>query len=350
MNLKIKNRLISNTKHPLIIGEVSANHGNSLKKIFKIIDCASEIGLEAIKFQTYDLNEMTLNSKKNDFLLRNIFSNNKWNNRSLYSLYKEAYLPFEWHKQIFKRAEKKGLICFSSVFDNKSLNFLRKLSCPAYKIASLESMHFPLIKKVIQANKLIIVSTGTLNINEIYELVKFLKKNNAKFILLHCLTQYPADNDNCNLSMNSYLKKKYKCPVGFSDHTSDSSAALTAIGLGANLIEKHFMIKENDKTLDSEFSFGPQKMEKLILQSKLVWKSIGKIKNEIPRAEKLYKKFSRSIYACKNISKNEKITKKNVRVIRPGFGMKPKFFDKIIGKKASKNIEIGEPISFNKIK
>ena len=350
MNSKIKNRLISNREYPLIIGEVSANHSNSLKKIYKMIDCASEIGLEAIKFQTYDLNEMTLNSKKKNFLLKNIFSNNKWNNRSLYSLYKEAYLPFEWHKKIFTRAEKKGLLCFSSVFDEKSLNFLKELNCPAYKIASLESLHFPLIKKVIQAKKLIIVSTGTLNIHEINELVKFLKKNNAKFTLLHCVTQYPADNNNCNLSMISYLKKKYNCAIGFSDHTTSSLAALTAVGLGANLIEKHFMIKENDKTLDSEFSFGPQKMEKLILESRLVWKSIGKIKKNIPKAEKFYKKFSRSIYACKNILKNEAITKKNIRVIRPGFGMEPKFFYKILGKKAIKNIELGDPINFNKIK
>ena len=349
MTIKLLTRQISAKKYPLIIGEVSANHNNSLKKIFKIIDCAAEIGLEAIKFQTYDLNQMTLNSKKKQFLLKKNFSNNKWNNRSLYSLYKEAHLPFEWHRDIFNRAKKKGLICFSSVFDERSLNLLKGINCPAYKIASLESMHFPLIKKVIEENKLIIVSTGTLDIKEIDELIKFLKKNNAKFIIMHCVTQYPAANDNCNLSMISYLRKKYKCNIGFSDHTKDSLAALTAVGLGANIIEKHFMLNDNEKTLDSEFSFGPKKMEKLIMDSKLVWQSIGEIKNKISPAEKFYKKFSRSIYACKDILKNEKISKKNVRVIRPGFGIEPKFYNQILGKKVKQNIKFGEPILFNKL-
>lgn len=174
--MKLLWRKISDNYPPLIIGEVSANHKSSLKEIYKIIDCAAEIKLEAIKFQTFSIDEMTLNIYKKDFIIKNQFKIKKWNNRSLYNLYKEAYLPFEWHKSIFNRAEKRGLICFSSVFDLKSLALLQKINCPAYKIASLESQHFPLIEKVIKKKKPVIISTGTLSMDEINNLVFFLKK------------------------------------------------------------------------------------------------------------------------------------------------------------------------------
>ena len=208
--MRIKNRLISNNHSPLIVGEVSANHSKSLKKIYRIIDCASEIGLEAIKFQTFDLDEMTLNLNLNEFKLANNFSNKKWNNRNLYSLYKDAQLPFEWHKKIFKHAEKKGLICFSSVFDNKSLNLLENLNCPAYKIASMENLHFPLIKNVLKKNKPTIISTGTLNFSEIKKLLDFTSQKIKSLIIMYCLTEYPAKYKNLNFNFIKKLKKKKK--------------------------------------------------------------------------------------------------------------------------------------------
>ena len=244
---KIRNREVSDKKPPLVIGEVSANHSNSLKKIYKILDIAAEIKMEAIKFQTFHLDEMTLNLNKNEFRIKNkSFDNKKWNNRSLYSLYKEAQLPFEWHKPIFKYAQKKGIICFSSVFDQPSLTLLKSLKCPAYKIASLESMHFPLIKQVIKEKKPIIVSTGTLTLKEIEEVEYFLKINNANYSILHCITEYPADKKNCNLKLIPLFKKKFSCPIGYSDHTNDNVAALSAVSLGANIIEKHFKLNKND--------------------------------------------------------------------------------------------------------
>lgn len=348
--LVIKGRDISDKKPPLIIGEVSANHGKSLKKIFKIIDCAAEIKLEAIKFQTYDLNQMTLNLNIKEFQLKNYFPNKKWNNRSLYNLYKEAYLPYEWHSKIFRYAEKKGLICFSSVFDLKSLNLLKSLNSPAYKIASLESLHFPLISEIIKLNKPIIVSTGTLNLKEINELnYFFLKKKFTKFAILHCLTQYPANINNCNLNTIKYMKDKFNCQIGFSDHTKDYNASLAAVALGSNIIEKHFMLSEKDNTLDSNFSFGPKKMEKLINNTIEVWKSLGKVKKEISKDEKFYKKFRRSIYVSDEIKKNEKINTENIRVVRPGFGLMPKFYEKIIGKKAKRTLKAGTPLKHSDI-
>ena len=352
MNRKliIKGREISDKKPPLIIGEVSANHGKSLKKIFRLIDCAAEIKLEAIKFQTFDVNQMTLNLNHKEFLLKKYFHNKKWNNRTLYSLYKEAHLPYEWHSKIFKRAEKKGLICFSSVFDLKSLNFLKTLNCPAYKIASLESLHYPLISNVIKVNKPIIISTGTLNLREIQEINNFfLKKRFTKFAILHCLTQYPAKINNCNLNTIKYMKKEFNSQIGFSDHTQDSTASLAAVALGSTIIEKHFMMNEKEKTLDSNFSFGPNRMEKLISDSIEVWKSLGKVKKDISKDEKFYKKFRRSIYVSRNIRKGEKICKANIRIIRPGFGLMPKLYSKILGKNATKNLKIGTPLKLNDI-
>lgn len=347
--MKILWRKISDNHPPLVVGEVSANHKNSLKEIYRIIDCAAEIKLEAIKFQTFNIDDMTLNISKKNFIIRNQFRIKKWNNRSLYSLYKEAQLPFEWHKNIFNRAEKKGLICFSSVFDLKSLALLQSINCPAFKIASLESQHFPLINKVIMKKKPIIISTGTLSMSEINNLALFLKRRNANFALLHCLTQYPAELKNCNLNTIPFLKKKYKCIVGFSDHTTDSFAALAAVSLGSNIIEKHFMLNDKEKTLDSQFSFNTLKMEKLIKDTYKTWTSLGKIKNKTPEVERVYKTFRRSIYVSEDINKNEIISTNNIKIIRPGFGLNPANYNKIIGKKTRKKLYKGDPLKIKNI-
>lgn len=345
---KIKDREISDKKPPIIIGEVSANHSNSLKKIYKIIDCAADIKMEAIKFQTFDLDEMTLNLNKNEFRIKNnSFDNKKWNNRSLYSLYKEAQLPFEWHKSIFKYAQNKGIICFSSVFDSLSLALLRSLKCPAYKIASLESMHFPLIKEVIKEKKPIIISTGTLSIKEIEEMENFLRRNKANYSILHCITEYPADKKNCNLKLIPFFKKKFNCPVGFSDHTNDNVAALSAVSLGANIIEKHFKLKKNDKTLDSKFSISPEEMEELIIKSKETWLTLGKEKKI--KEKKSYLNLRRSIYVTKTINDGERISKENIKIIRPGFGLEPKYFNQLIGKKVKKKLTKGEALKLKYI-
>ena len=347
--MKILWRKISDNHPPLVVGEVSANHRNSLKEIYRIIDCAAEIKLEAIKFQTFNIDDMTLNISKKNFLIKKQFGIKRWNNRSLYSLYKEAQLPFEWHKNIFNRAEKKGLICFSSVFDLKSLALLQSINCPAFKIASLESQHFPLINQVVMKKKPVIISTGTLSMNEINNLIFFLKKRDANFALLHCLTQYPADLKNCNLNTIPFLKKKYKCIIGFSDHTKDSIASLAAISLGSNIIEKHFMLSDKKITLDSQFSFDISKMEKLIKDSYKIWTSLGKIKNETPEVEKPYKKFCRSIYVSEDIHKNEVISINNVKIIRPGFGLSPIYYNKIIGRRAKKKLYKGDPLKIKNL-
>jgi pseudaminic acid synthase len=348
MKIKIKNKFISEQDKPFLIAEISANHKNSIKKTYRLLSEAKKIGVDAVKFQTFDLNEMTLNLEENEFLIKKKFKTKSWNNRTLYSIYKEAQLPFSWHKKIFNKAKKLGLIYFSSVFDEKSLKFLEKLDMPMYKIASLESNHFPLIKKVCKTKKPLIISTGTLSIKEIDFLIKFLKKNNCKnFVILHCVTQYPADYKNINLKTIKMLRKKYKCLVGYSDHAKGIGVALGSIGFGASVIEKHFMLNANEKTLDSNFSSDVKEMKLLVEEIKNSWTARGKVKKIISSEEKVYKNYRRSIYVTKNIKKGEKFTTLNLKVIRPGFGLEPKYYEKILGKFASKNLKIGEP--FKKI-
>ena len=345
MYFKIKNRIISEKKEPLIILEISANHQKSKKKIYQLIDEAKKIGAEAIKFQTFHTDEMTIDSTYKDFVIKKKFKNKRWNNRTLYNLYKEAQLPFEWHKEIFNYANKKKLICFSSVFDEYSLNFLEKLNCPAYKIASLESLHFPLLKKVCETKKPLIVSTGTLSLIEIDELVNFLKKNaKNNFAILHCITDYPASHQNLNLRTINYIKKKYKCLVGFSDHSKGIGASLASISQGASLIEKHFKLKNQRNSLDSSFSSDPNEIKLLIRESKNAWLSFGKIKPNKLKSEKIYRKFIRSIYCCNSIHKGEFFTKNNIKVVRPGYGIMPKYYEKLIGKKSPYSIKKDRPI------
>tara|TARA_B100000787_G_scaffold169737_1_gene162034 strand:- start:3128 stop:4093 length:966 start_codon:yes stop_codon:yes gene_type:complete len=316
-----------------------------------LIDEASKAGAEAIKFQTFKLDEMTINSNRNEFLIKNKFKNEKWNNRNLYSLYKEAQFPFEWHKEIFNYAKKKKLICFSSVFDQYSLDFLEDMDVVAYKIASLESMHFSLLKKICKTNKPLIVSTGTLSIKEIDMLVSFLKKNaKSKFAILHCVTEYPAEYKNLNLKTISYLRKKYNCPIGFSDHSKGIGAAIASISLGACIIEKHFKLKGQNKSLDSDFSADPNMMKILVQETKNAWLSQGKIKKNINGAEKIYKKYSRSIYVTEDIRKGELLSNQNIKVIRPGLGVSPIYYDKLVGKKSPINLIKNTPLKKNFLK
>ena len=346
--VKIGERIISNNHKPLVIAEISANHQNSINKTIKLLKKAADAKVEAVKFQTFEINEMTINVNRKEFLIKEKFKNSKWNSRSLYSIYKEAQFPFEWHKKIFKIARSLNLICFSSVFDIKSLNFLEKLNVPAYKIASLESLHFPLIKEVCKTKKPLIISTGTLSKKEINELVNFFKKINfKKFILLHCISDYPTDEKDVNLAFIQYLKKKYNCLVGFSDHTSNMGAAIASVNFGANIIEKHFKLNEFDKSLDSQFSITPDQMKNLVLETNNAWLASGSEKKKITKGEKLIKKFRRSIYCVKNIKKGELFTKKNIKVIRPNGGLAPKYYFKIIGKKAKKDILIGDKVKFS---
>ena len=343
--IKIQKREISEARPPLVIAEISANHNNSLKNTLNMLDSASKIGVEAVKIQTFSIEEMTLDYNKREFLIKDQFKNKKWNKRSLFNLYSEAQLPYAWHEKIVKKANSLGLICFSSVFDVKSLEFLEKLKMPAYKIASLESLHFPLIEQVCKTKKPIIISTGTLDLKEIDRLIKFLnKKNCKKFAILHCVTEYPANYKNINLNTIEYLRNKYNCIVGFSDHTQGIGAAVASVPFGASIIEKHFKNNPKSKSLDNEFSLDPENMKILIKEVDNAWKSIGKNKIKLSKGEIAYKKYRRSIYVTKTIQKGEKFNHNNIKIIRPGFGLTPELYYKVLNKVSKKNLRRGDPL------
>ena len=342
---KIKKRIISQKKSPFIIAEMSGNHNGSLREALKIVDLASIAGADAIKLQTYTPDTITMKSKRSEFFIKD--KKNLWKNNSLYDLYKKAHTPWSWHKKIFERAKKRKLIYFSSPFDETAVDFLEKLNVPLYKIASAESNHFPLLKKVAKTGKPIIMSTGLATLNELKESVNYLRKNGCKQLaLLKCTSAYPAEPKDLNLVTIKRLREVFNCEVGFSDHSLGIGAAITAISYGATIIEKHFTVEKN-KGVDGAFSSEVSEMKRLKEESLVSWSSKGKVFFGPTKNEKIFKKYRRSIYVSKNIKKGEIFSNNNIKVIRPSLGLHPKYFTDIIGKISKKDINKGEPFKKN---
>ncbi len=333
-------------KTPIIIAEMSGNHNGSLKQALKIVKEAAKAGADAIKLQTYTADTITLNSKNRDFIIHD--KKSLWKKERLYNLYKKAHTPWSWHKKIFNLAKKLNIVCFSSPFDETAVDFLEKLNTPIYKIASFEITHLPLIKKVAETKKPIIMSTGLASKKEIKEAVRIAKKNGCpKVILLKCTSAYPASTGDSNLKTIIDLKKTFKCDVGFSDHTLGIGAALAAIATGASVIEKHFTLSKKDKGVDTAFSMDVSQLKLLVKEAKNAYYSIGKINYKLSNSEKKSKIFRRSIYAKDNIKKGDLFTRKNIKVIRPAFGLQPKYYFKILGKKSKRNISKASRIKLN---
>ena len=340
--IKIKTKKISKKNKPFIIAEMSGNHNGLLSNALKLVDLAAKCGADAIKLQTFTPNTITMKSKRKEFYIKD--KKNLWKNNSLFQLYKKAHTPWEWHHQIFQRAKKRKIICFSSPFDETAVDFLEKLNAPLYKIASFENTHFPLLKKVAKTGKPIIMSTGLASMKEISESVKFLRKNGCKSLaLLKCTSAYPADPSDLNLLTIKDLKKRFNCEVGISDHSLGIGAAIAAVSLGAVIIEKHFSLKKNIG-VDGKFSSEVNEMKNLIDQSKIASKSLGKVFYGPTENEKKYLIYRRSIYVSKNVKKGEKLSKENTKIIRPSLGMKPKLYWSVLNKKFRKNIKKGTPL------
>ena len=344
MNFTIKDRKIGLDFPPYIIAEMSGNHNQSFERAIKILETAKKIGADAIKLQTYTPDTMTINLKNKDFLIDD--KKSLWKNKYLFDLYQEAYTPWDWVEEIIKESKKRKLTCFSSVFDESSVDFLENLNVPAYKVASFENNHIPLIKKVASTKKPLIISLGLVDEREIEEIVENAYENGCKQLaLLKCTSDYPASPKENNLKTIPYLRKKFKCEVGLSDHTLGIGAALGSIALGASIIEKHFTLSNNDKGVDSDFSSDSFEFSSLIKESKNTWESLGKNTFNLSKRESKSLKFKRSIYVVKSINKGDILNKDNVRVIRPGYGMKPKYYDKILGKKINKNLKVGDRLT-----
>lgn len=333
---------------PYIVAELSGNHNGNFLAALKSVRLAAECGVSAIKLQTYTADTMTINVKKKDFKIKN--KSSLWNGYYLYDLYKKSYTPWSWHKRLFNEAKKNKIDFFSTPFDLKSLDFLKRFNLPFYKISSFENTDLRLIKNVAKTKKPLIISLGTANLKEIVEAYQTAKKNGCKeIILMKCTSDYPADEKDANLETIEFLKKKFKCEVGLSDHTKGIGTSVAAIAKGATLIEKHFIINKKINSLDNEFSLDPNEMKLLVEECNRAWKSIGKIQIQVTKREAKNLKFRRSIYVVKEVKKGEFFNNSNIACIRPGYGLATINFEKILGKKAKRTIVRGEPLSWNVI-
>mgnify|MGYP001171999937 CR=1 FL=1 len=334
-------------KAPYLVAEISANHCGKLDIAKKLIRTAKANNADAVKLQTYTPDTMTIKSKKKYFKIKS----GLWRGYSLWDLYNKAHTPLSWHKELFDYAKKLGITIFSTPFDETAVDFLEKLNCPMYKIASFEMTDLPLIKKVAQTKKTMIISTGMSSLDEIDETFKVAKKNGAKeIILLYCVSNYPAKNKDFNLNNIQILKNKFNCKVGLSDHSLDNTIAISSIAAGAEIVEKHIGLDGQKNGLDIKFSLKGKKIKvfkKLISET---YNSMGKNFFYRNPSEEKSKIFRRSIFAVKDIKVGEKFTKKNIRRIRPGYGLEPKLFDKILRKKSKNNINAGDPLKKKHIK
>lgn len=343
-DIQIGKYIIGDSHKPFIIAEMSGNHNQSLDRALEIVKAAADAGAHALKLQTYTADSITIDHRGGLFDITDPKS--LWNGRNLYELYQEACTPYEWHKPIFDYAKQLGMECFSSPFDEAAVDFLEELNVPAYKIASFENNHIPLIKKVAQTGKPVIISTGVANIADIDLAVRTLRENGCKdVILLKCTSTYPATPENTNVRTIPHLKDLYACHVGLSDHTMGVGASITAVALGACIIEKHFCLSRAEGGVDSAFSLEPAELKSLVVETERAFLSLGKIQYGIQEAEKKSINFKRSIYVVKDIAKGEVFTEENIRVIRPGDGMPPHFYEKLLGKSVQKDILRGTPLS-----
>jgi pseudaminic acid synthase len=352
MNLLVKQKMfeISNIKiglehKPLIIAEMSGNHNQSLDRALEIVEAAASTGAHSLKLQTYTADTLTLDVNEGEFFIGD--KDSLWKGKSLYELYKEAYTPWEWHEPIMKRAIELGMLCFSTPFDNSAVDFLEELDVPAYKIASFENTHLPLIKKVASTGKPMIISTGMASIAEMDEMVQTVRDNGCgQFILLKCTSTYPATPENSNVLTIPHMRELFCCEVGLSDHTMGIGASVAAVAHGATVIEKHFTLNRADGGVDSAFSLEPKEMKQLVIETERAWQSLGKVKYGTSEAEKGSLTFRRSLYIAEDMKKDDVLNENNLRIIRPGLGLAPKYYDVVLGRTVNQDVKKGTAVEW----
>ena len=339
----IAHHTIGINQKPFIIAEMSGNHNQSLDRALQMVDAAAHAGAHALKLQTYTAETISM---KGAYTIDD--KNSLWNGKELFDLYSMAYTPWEWHEPIFQRAKEKGLVAFSSPFDESAVDFLETLNVPAYKIASFENTHHPLLKKVAATGKLVIMSTGVATIQDIAESVNVLRKAGCNnIVLLKCTSTYPASPENSNLLTIPHLSQLHNCIAGISDHTMGVGVSVAAVALGARLIEKHFTLKRSDGGVDSVFSLEPDELKSLVLESERAFLALGNVQYGIQPSEEKSVVFKRSIYVSNDMKAGDLITMDNIKVIRPGYGLEPKYFSILIGKKVNKDVKKGNPFTWD---
>jgi pseudaminic acid synthase len=342
--MQINGRVIGPDQPPYIIAELSANHNGSIERAFETIDAAKRCGADAIKLQTYTADTMTIDCDASDFIIKG----GLWNGYKLYDLYKWAETPYDWHEAVFAHARKRDITVFSTPFDETAVDLLESLNTPAFKIASFEMVDLPLIRYVARTGKPMIMSTGMASEDEIEEAVTTAREAGCKdLVLLHCISSYPAPMDQANLRQLPELAKRFDVLAGLSDHTMGTTASVAAIALGACLIEKHFTLSRLDKGPDSEFSLEPGDLELLCTYTRDAWLALGRAGFERQKAEEGSKVFRRSLYFVKDLHAGHVIEPSDIRRIRPGMGLAPKYFDEVVGRRLDSDVAKGTPVSWS---
>ena len=335
-HISIDGRKIGTDYAPYIIAEMSANHNGSIENAFKIIEQAKRCGADAVKLQTYTADTITLNSCAPEFMIRGTL----WDGQSLHELYQKAHMPWDWHKPLFDFAREQGITIFSSPFDFSAVDLLESLNAPAYKIASFEMVDLPLIRYVAQTGKPMIISTGMADADEIAEAVETAKSAGCReLVVLHCVSGYPAPAADYNLRTLPDMAARFDTLVGLSDHTLDNTTAVASVVLGACVIEKHFTLDRNGGGADDSFSLEPDGLQALCRDSKTAWQALGRVHYGLKSSEQGNVQFRRSLYFVKDMQKGDTIDETCIRSVRPGFGIAPKHFDELIGKRLTRNVQ-----------
>ena len=334
------------SNHPFIIAEMSGNHNQSLDRAIAIVDAAAEAGVDAVKIQTYTADTMTLDIDTGEFFIAD--KDSLWKGESLYRLYEKAHTPWEWHKPIFDRCKEHGIMGFSTPFDDTSVDFLEGLGVPCYKIASFENVDLPLIRKVARTGKSMIVSTGMTTVSELEDLVHTARKNGCTDLtLLKCTSSYPSSPEGTNLRTIPHMRELFDCGVGLSDHTLGIGVAVASVALGATVIEKHFTLSRADGGVDAAFSLEPDEMARLVRECRSAALAMGEVRYEMADQEKKSLQFRRSLYIAEDMNAGEVFTEKNLRRIRPGFGLSPKHYDSLLGRRVKSDVKRGTPVSWD---
>ncbi|HEV2568132.1 pseudaminic acid synthase [Sphingomonas sp.] len=345
-SIEIDGRKIGRDFEPYVICELSGNHNGSLDRALQLVDAAAATGADAIKIQSYTADTITIDHDGPGF----VHDGGLWDGKRLYDLYLEAQTPFEWHEALFERARQRGVTIFSTPFDESAADLLAELGAPAYKIASFEAIDLPLIAHVARKGKPMIISTGMASLSEIDQAVKAARQNGCEELaLLHCVSSYPAPDADSNVRTVPHLGDAFNCVSGLSDHTFGSAVSVASVALGGSIIEKHFTLRRADGGPDAAFSLEPEEFSALVKDCKRAWQSLGRVSYDLCRSEEASKQFRRSLYVVADVRAGDPLTRESVRSIRPGYGLEPVHLPDVLGRRASRDLRRGEPLSWDAI-